>query len=126
MPIILIADDEPVTRQLIRETLSIDPTLSFVEVKDGVAALEAARVVHPHLIILDIMMPKMDGLQVCRLLKADTVLHAIPVIVMTAHLASGSELVAREAGADGFIRKPFEEAGLLTTVDRLLQSRTGN
>ncbi len=120
MPIILIADDEPITRQLIRETLSIDPTLSFVEVKDGVAALEAARLVHPHLIILDIMMPKMDGLQVCRLLKADQALRMTPVILITARMASDGDVIAYEAGADDFIRKPFDEDRLIVTVTRLL------
>ncbi len=124
MPTVLIADDEPIVRQLLREILSIDSTLSFVEATNGVAALEIAHTVYPHLIVLDIMMPKMDGLQVCRLLKADPCLREIPVVLITALNAPGSEPAAYEAGADTFLRKPFDEEKLLTTVNRLLQSHT--
>ncbi len=122
MPRVLIADDEPIVRQLLREILSIDPALSFVEAVDGAKALEAARAAYPQLIILDVMMPEMDGLEVCRRLKADAILRAIPVIIITAHFASDSEQTARQAGAEAFVRKPFDEEILLATVARLLQS----
>ncbi len=124
MPTVLIADDEPIVRELLRETLSIDSALSFVEAGNGVTALEAAHTASPHLIVLDIMMPRMDGLQVCRLLKADRALRAVPVILMTALGTSDSERIAFDAGADAFLRKPFEEADLLSTVTRLLQAHT--
>ncbi len=124
MPTVLLADDEPIVRQLLREILSIDSTLSFVEANNGVAALEVAHAVYPHLIVLDIMMPKMDGLQVCRLLKADPQLRAIPIVIVTALNTPGGEVAASEAGADAFLKKSFDEDKLLATVARLLECYT--
>ncbi len=123
MPTILIADDEPTIRQLIRETLSIDPTYSFLECPDGVAAIETVRAAYPDLIILDIMMPKMDGLQVCRLIKSDPVLRTLPVILVTAYATRRNEEIGREAGADAFIPKPFEETEIRDVVSQTLQRR---
>jgi CheY-like chemotaxis protein len=124
MPNVLIADDEPLVRQLVRETLSIDPTLSFLEAANGLVALESARAARPDLIILDIMMPKMDGLQVCRLLKADPALCTVPVILVTAYAMSRNEAAGRDAGADAFVPKPFEEKELLDAVSRALHKHT--
>ncbi len=123
MPIVLIADDEPIVRLLLRETLNIDPSLSFLEVSNGVDALETARAACPDVILLDIMMPKMDGFQVCRLLKADPTLHNIPVILVTAYGTPGNETAGCDAGATAFIRKPFEDEDLVKTVAQALRSR---
>jgi two-component system alkaline phosphatase synthesis response regulator PhoP len=78
----------------------------------------------PDLTILDIIMPKLDGLYICRLLKSDPSLCTVPVIVMTAYVYSGYEEASHEAGADAFIRKPFEEAELPAIVRRVLPGST--
>ncbi len=120
---VLIADDEIFVRSLIRETLSIIPDLSLVEAVDGAAALEQAHLHPPKLIILDIMMPKMSGLEVCRALKADPELSAIPVIIITASHDPVHRYGARDVGAVGLVQKPFEEVEFLGMVLQALQSR---
>ncbi len=121
MPTILIADDEMFDRRLIRETLNIIPNFSFLEAEDGVTAIAQTRRHQPGLVLLDIMMPKMNGVEVCRLLKADPVLRVIPVILHTASTDPAYEIIAHRVGADGFLRKPFEEAELLGMVMHVLQ-----
>ncbi len=118
---ILIADDEAFGLKLIRDTLSIIPTVSFVEAEDGVSAVEQTRRYQPRLLILDIMIPKMNGVEVCRLLKADAAFKNIPVILITASADPAHRVIAHQVGADGFIRKPFGESELLGTVMRVLQ-----
>ncbi len=118
---ILIADDEAFSRRLIRDTLSMISTFSFVEAEDGMSALEQARHYQPKLLILDIMMPKMNGVEVCRLLRADAALKHIPVILITASADPAHRVIAHQERADGFIRKPLEESALLGTVMHVLQ-----
>ncbi len=118
---ILVADDEAFSRKLIRDTLSIVPTFSFLEAEAGVSAVEQARRCRPRLLILDIMMPKMNGVEVCRFLKADAALKIIPVILVTASADPAHRVIAHQVGADSFIRKPFEESELLGTVMHMLQ-----
>lgn len=121
MPHILIADDEPLQRLLIRETLAEDASLTFIEAINGLQALEQARTVRPELIILDAMMPKMDGFQACKLIKEDPDLRIIPVIMVTALYKAEDRAYGQEAGADGFVSKPFEADDLITAVHNALQ-----
>ncbi|SRR5258706_11215109 len=116
MPSILIVDDEYPQRVLIRETLSGDDSLTFLEAEDGVQALRQARSERPDLIILDVMMPKMDGFQVCRILKADPALSTVPIILVTALGHVEDQATALDLGAFGFVNKPFEEKDLLAKV----------
>src|SRR5262245_34410935 len=120
MPRVLIADDEPFQRILIRETLTEDPEFAFFEAENGAQALEKARREQPDLIILDIMMPDMDGLQVCRLLKSDPRLQTIPVIMVTALNKEEDRVNALDAGADNFLSKPFEADELQSVVNDAL------
>ncbi len=124
MPRVLIADDEPLQRTLIRETLANDPALSFIEVGDGVQALEQAWANTPDLIILDVMMPEMGGIQVCRILKAEPALQAIPVIMITALESDESRIAGMDAGAVDYIRKPFETVDLEVKVRQALRGQT--
>jgi CheY-like chemotaxis protein len=121
MPHILIADDEPLQRLLIRETLAEDTSLTFVEAINGLQALEQARAAHPELIILDAMMPKMDGFQACKLIKGDPDLQTIPVIMVTALYKAEDRAYGQEVGADGFVSKPFEADDLIAAVHNILQ-----
>ncbi len=124
MPRVLIADDEPFQRILIRETLANDPSFAFIEAEDGAQALAKARHEAPDLIILDIMMPDMDGLQVCRLLKTDPKLGTIPVIMVTALNKEEDRVNALDAGADNFLSKPFEAGDLHSVVRAALDQRS--
>jgi putative two-component system response regulator len=118
---VLIVDDEVAQRTLIRETLVGNRDLTFIEAENGTEALRQARATpHPDLIILDIMMPKMDGFQVCRILKTDATTRDIPVILVTALGHVEDRLAGRDLGAFDFINKPFEVADLQGVVRRAL------
>ena len=116
---ILLADDQEGVRELVGATLG-DDEFELLFASDGQEALTIARSAVPDLILLDVMMPVLDGLQVCRHLKEDPALQHIKVIMLTAKgseadLASGSS-----AGADGYFVKPFSPLALLTRVHEIL------
>jgi CheY-like chemotaxis protein len=119
---ILIAD-EFYQRTLIREALAGDPTFSFAEATNGAEALELIWQQQPDLVILDLLMPDMGGLQVCRIMKGKPSLAAIPVIVITAFPTDEHRVGARGAGADHFLTKPFDNAELLKIVQQALRER---
>jgi CheY-like chemotaxis protein len=123
MPQVLIVDDERFQRLLLIELLSADPALTFIQATDGPDCLELARSQPVDLILLDIMLPGMDGLQVGRLLKADPTLQAIPVILIAALpqlISSGPEV---DIPANGFIGKPFVKEDVRAKVYHALQSK---
>lgn len=102
---ILVVDDEPVIRALVQAMLEGDG----VEVRcldDGARALREALAFRPHLVLLDIVMPGLDGLAVLRLLRAEPALAGAAVHMLTARAADRE--AARRAGADGYIEKPFK------------------
>jgi two-component system, sensor histidine kinase and response regulator len=121
MPQILIVDDEPYQRMLIRETLAGDPSFTFGEAEDGMQALEEIKRRQPDLIILDVMMPKMDGFEVCRKLKGDTAYQTIPIILVTALGQLQDKISGLDSGADDFVNKPFEESELQARVRSALR-----
>ena len=87
---------------------------------DGQEALEKARVENPDLIVLDLMLPKMDGYKVCRMLKFDEKYKKIPVVMLTARAQEKDEDLGYEVGADAFITKPFKYQVLLAKIAELL------
>jgi CheY-like chemotaxis protein len=115
-PTILVCDDEPSLRELVRAVLGSQYT--FVEADDGPRALALARELHPDLIVLDLMLPGMSGIEVLDILRGDPELSSIPVIVVTAW--SHAETNALVAGADRFVPKPFDPEALETAVEELL------
>ena len=115
-PSVLVCDDEPNLRELIR--VSLGERYTFVEAADGEQALALARSLRPHLVILDLMMPRLNGLDVLSKLKADPELAATPVLVVTAQPASEDE--ARAKGADGVIVKPFGPEELVELAAELV------
>jgi len=124
MPMILIVDDEPYQRILIRETLSTDPDLVFYEADNGADALRMARRFPPDLILLDVMMPSMDGFEVCRIIKADPTMRSIPVILVTALGQLQDKVTGLDSGADDFINKPYEEGELQARVRSALRMKS--
>lgn len=109
---ILIAERDENVRQLQRYFLEdAGFTVSFCD--DGIAALNAARAMHPVLIVTEILMPKLDGLTLCRQLRADAGTSHIPVVIFSILAAAAR---AADAGASAYLRKPFVEASFLATI----------
>jgi CheY-like chemotaxis protein len=115
---ILICDDDVNLRLLVRVVLEDD--YEFSEASDGTEALELARRLKPDLVILDIMLPGQNGLDLLEELRRDPRLRAVPMIVLTA--SPEREVDAHAAGADRFFMKPFEPDLLKSTVEELLAS----
>jgi two-component system, cell cycle response regulator len=117
---ILIVDDIPVNIQLLQNYLG---TAGFqtVSAGNGEEALERVRDTKPDMILLDVMMPKMDGFEACRLLKKNEETSYIPVIMVTALNELDDKIKGIEAGADDFITKPFNRLELLARVKSLLR-----
>jgi CheY-like chemotaxis protein len=116
-PSVLVCDDEPNLRELIRVSLGSGWTVH--EASDGEEALTLARALEPDLVVLDLMMPRLNGLDVLSTLKADPALSRTRVLVVTAQPASEGE--AREHGADGVIVKPFAPEELAELAVRLVE-----
>ena len=113
---ILVGDDDPSLRELIRAVLG--PRYRFVEAADGREVLNVAREVRPDLIVLDVMLPGLSGIEVLDELRADDSLSTTPVVVITAW--SHAEVDAWTAGADRFVSKPFDPDDLSSAVEELL------
>lgn len=114
-PVILIAERDPFMHNTLTRTLEEHFDLVFVE--DGAAVLEQVRVHSPALIILEVILPTLDGFQVCRQLKNEPTTRHIPVLIFTLLLA---EERAVQMGADAFLLKPLQHDVFLRTIYRLL------
>ena len=124
-PLILVIDDDRAGRMLLRSLLGREGyRLEFAD--DGLSGLERARQLQPDLILLDVLMPGIDGFEVCRRLRQDRLLAQVPVVMLTALEDSASRLAGIEAGADDFVSKPFQAEELrarVRTVTRLNRYR---
>lgn len=120
-PEVLIIDDNSDIRSYLRTALS--STYKVSEAVDGKSGLEMARRIVPDLVISDIMMPVMDGLEFCSQLKQDKAISHIPVILLTARSLDEQRAEAYKHGADAYIAKPFSLELLLSRIDNLIQSR---
>ncbi|MCB1079307.1 MAG: response regulator, partial [Verrucomicrobiae bacterium] len=120
MPTILVVDDEKDIRDLI--TLNLDREgLDFIEAANGLEAVKLARKQEPDLIILDLMMPQMDGISVFKNLRDDSRTSDIPVIMLTAKGKLEEKIGGLEIGADDYIVKPFSPRELMLRVRNLLR-----
>jgi len=120
---ILVVDDTPANVRLLEQRLRHDG-YEVVTARDGEEALAVARETHPDLILLDIMMPKLDGIEVCRRLKADPSFPFTPIIMVTA-MADTKDLVAGfEAGGDDYLTKPIDHQALGARVRSMLRIKT--
>lgn len=117
---ILIADDELRMRRVIADYLRIKG-YAVVEAEDGEQTLEIFRREHPHLILLDVMMPKKDGWEVCRELRAES---DVPIIMLTARGEEEDELHGFSLGADEYIAKPFSLKILLARIEAVFRRGT--
>jgi len=113
---ILIADDDNALRLLITTTLSGDEYI-ILEAGNGVDALLTARAQHPTLILLDVNMPDLDGLEVCRRIKSDPDLEDVKIIMLTGASNPADQEAGIAAGADTYLTKPFRPLELLKAID---------
>ena len=119
MTTILIVDDEPPILDLVRFTLE-DAEVRVVEASDGVEALTLARRERPDLILLDVHMPRLDGLEACRQMRREPALARTPIVMLTAAGQEADRARGREAGADEYLTKPFSPLALLALVEALV------
>ncbi len=117
--LILIVEDEPKNITLLRDLLQVSG-YSTIEATDGKQGVELAKAKKPDLILMDIQMPVMDGLEATRILKADATTSNIPVLALTSYAMKGDEERILQAGCDGYLAKPFNIRELLKTVAEYL------
>lgn len=123
---ILAVDDSPTIVEMIKAIL-VGAGYEVVTAADGKEALELARSSGAQLIVLDVMLPKLDGYRVCRLLKFDQKYKHIPIIMLTAKSEEASMQVGMRTGADLYLTKPIEPEALLAAVEsELAKAATGS
>jgi DNA-binding response OmpR family regulator len=118
-PRILLVDDEPSIVKMVGKRLEIEG-FDVLVAMDGQEGLARARADSPDLIVLDLMLPKMNGYEVCTLLKQDTRYHGIPIILFSAKAQEKDEKLGMECGANAYVRKPFRAQELLEKIRALL------
>lgn len=116
---ILVVEDEPEFRDAIRMRLE-SAGYDVIEAADGLAALELARKSPPDLILLDIMLPKLDGYKVCRLLKFDEQYRHIPIVMLTARSEVADRSTGMSVGADVYLAKPCKSQKVLDAISGLI------
>src|SRR5205814_104440 len=124
-PNVLVVDDLQSNRELLEGRLS-DLGYDVREAKDGIEALDAVAAEEPDLILLDIDMPRLDGIAVCERLKAHPVHRLIPIVILTASSDRDTKLRGLAAGADDYLSKPFDSNELLIRTTVLLRPRALN
>ncbi len=120
VPVVLVADDEPAILTLVADALRFHRGLVVVEAKDGQEAWQAAMKHRPQLMIVDVTMPKVTGVDLCRRVKGEPTTEHTKVLVMSAATDRDRLITALEAGADDYLAKPFVPQLLLNAVDTLL------
>ena len=117
---ILIVDDEPELVSVLEEAL-MEKGYRVLKALDGLTALEMARKECPDLLILDLMLPKMDGFKVCALLKQDLRYHRIPIILFSARAQEEDVKLGEEMGANAYVSKPFDPEALFSKIHQLMK-----
>ena len=121
---ILVVDDEPDVLDLVTYNLG-QAGFQTDTAADGAEALRKARSTAPDLILLDLMLPEMDGLEVCKLLRRDAKTSAIPIIMLTARAGEMDRIVGLELGATDYVPKPFSPRELVLRVKKRLEKNSG-
>ena len=119
---ILIVDDSRTMRTMVREALEVD-SFQVVEAKDGADALAAVETIHADMVITDVNMPEMDGLRLVRALRELRQYRFTPILVLTTESGADIKRRGREAGASGWLVKPFDPEQLRQTVQQVLRRR---
>ncbi len=119
-PTVLVVDDTPQNVELL-EAYLIPEKYNVVVAYDGVEALERVAEIPPDIVLLDIMMPRMNGYEVCKTLKSDEKTRFIPIVMITALKELDDKIQSIEAGADDFLTKPYNKLELLTRIKSLIR-----
>jgi DNA-binding response OmpR family regulator len=119
MPKVLVVDDDRAIQQLLEVNLELDG-YDVAKAVDGAEALEMVASFAPDIVLLDVMMPRMDGREVCKRLKADPKTAALPIVFLSARAQEMDVSLGLELGAAAYLTKPFEPQDLLDTVRRVL------
>src|SRR3954466_6915629 len=117
---ILVVDDEPDVTDLVAYHLKAK-TFHVESLNDATASISRARAFQPDLVILDIMMPHLSGIQVCRILRADNKLAKVPIIFLTAKAETHDRIEGLESGADDYLTKPFSPKELVLRVESIFR-----
>ena len=117
---ILVVDDEPEAVELVEFNLK-QAGFTVTTAADGAEALNKARTTPPDLVVLDLMLPEINGLEVCKMLRRDPATAALPIIMLTAKAAEIDRVLGLELGADDYITKPFSPRELILRIQKLLQ-----
>ena len=117
--VVLVVDDDDIIRRVVRTVLEADD-FEVVEARDGDEAIQKVSSEHPLVVVLDVMMPGLDGVEVCRRVRAD----GTKVLMLTARDDADVEQASKDAGADGFLAKPFSSVELLDKVEQLTRGST--
>lgn len=117
---ILVTEDSPTILAITKDVLE-GAGFTVIAAVDGQEALDKARKEAPDLIVLDLMLPKLDGYKVCRMLKFDEKYKQIPIILLTARAQEADEKLGKEVGADAYLTKPFDPDKLLGKIKELLK-----
>jgi two-component system phosphate regulon response regulator PhoB len=119
-PKILVVDDEPEAAELVEFNLK-QAGFDVATAADGAEALKKAKALLPSLVVLDLMLPEIDGLEVCKLLRREPATARIPIVMLTAKAAEIDRVLGLELGADDYITKPFSPRELVLRVKGLLR-----
>jgi excisionase family DNA binding protein len=120
VPRVLVVDDDLRLLSMLSDTLTLAGRYEIEVARDGYEGLIKVGSFRPHILILDVCMPGLDGFQVCRRVKAEPGGRATRILVMTGHIQGDTEASAMDAGADAFLAKPVQLAQLRAEVDRLI------
>ena len=117
---ILLVEDEANIRQLVRYNLEKEG-FQIIEAVDGLQGVKLAKTEKPDLVLLDLMLPEMDGLEVCRNIKGNTATSSLPIIMLTAKSEEIDKVIGLELGADDYMTKPFSPRELVARVKAVLR-----
>ncbi|MEI6046331.1 MAG: response regulator [Chloroflexota bacterium] len=118
---ILIVEDDPIIQDLVYATLAGDLRYQLLQAREGQSGLQLAQTEHPSIILLDLDLPLLGGLELCRSLKADPSYSQVKVIMLTALSQPADIERGEQAGADAYLVKPFSPLNLLRKIDRMLE-----
>ncbi|MFO1057601.1 MAG: response regulator [Dongiaceae bacterium] len=119
---VLVVEDNELNMKLFRDLLEVQG-YRVLETRDGLEALKLARQHHPDLILMDIQLPGVSGLEVTKWIKDDSTLRAIPIIAVTAFAMKGDEEKIRRGGCEAYMAKPISVVNFLRTVEQLLAGK---
>ena len=125
MPLIIFADDDPLLGDVVRGVLSEAGHVVGL-VQDGASAVRAITLKRPDLAILDVMMPGLGGIEAVRQIRACAEVHSMPILMLSARSNQSDVEIAIRAGADDYLKKPFDPDMLVARVERLLAGRRRN